>query len=352
MKTKSNPKHPKGSPSLFGLNTSNKKCNKPITKCVSNNRNAADNQRKGKPSLPKHGNNKTVNSNNMKHFFTFSFILLATMSACKEPVNAQQSLPTSQQMPQQHIEINPQGNTIKTRFAPPIGFERVEANPNSFAEFLRNLPLKPKDAKVLYYNGKEKPNHGVYAAVVDLHIGTKNLHQCADAVMRLRADYLYQQKRFDDIHFNFTNGFRVDYAKWRQGQRIVVEGNKTYWQQKTNPSTSPETYWQYLEMIFTYAGTLSLSKELKSVAINDLQIGDVLIQGGSPGHAVIVVDKAIHPKTKKWVFMLAQSYMPAQETQVLYNPIKQNSVWFEIPETQEIKTPEWTFYTQDLKRFP
>lgn len=286
-----------------------------------------------------------------KHTLFFCLLVFLLNMGHKEKDERASMVPILETIHPQLGECLPNGSTITTRFEPPAGFVREKANPNSFAEFLRNLPLKPKDARVLYYNGNEKPNHGVYAAVVDLAIGTKNLHQCADAVMRLRADYLYQQKRYDDIHFNFTNGFRVDYSKWRQGQRIAVNGNKTTWVQKTTPSNTPETYWNYMETIFMYAGTLSLEKELKSIPFSDLEIGDVLIQGGSPGHAVIVVDKAIHPKTKKWIYMLAQSYMPAQEIQILFNPNKTNSVWYEMPETNHIPTPEWRFSTQNLKRF-
>ena len=51
-----------------------------------------------------------------------------------------------------------------------------------------------------------------------------------------------------------------------------------------------------------------------------MKIGDVFIKGGSPGHAVTIVDIAINPKTNKKVFLLAQSYMPAQEIKILKNP--------------------------------
>lgn len=54
----------------------------------------------------------------------------------------------------------------------------------SFAEYLRNLPLKPHGTKVKYYNGEEKPND-VYVAVIDIDVGTRDLQQCADAVIRL-----------------------------------------------------------------------------------------------------------------------------------------------------------------------
>lgn len=241
-------------------------------------------------------------------------------------------------------------NTIQTRFAVPNGYVRTAETSNSFGTFLRNLPLKPTNALVKYYNGTEKPNRNVYDAVVNLPIGKKDLHQCADAVMRLRADYLFSQKRFDDIHFNFTNGFRVDYSKWRNGNRIAVKGNKTSWVKTNKESISYDSYWSFMETIFMYAGTSSLEKELKPIKISDLQIGDVFIKGGFPGHAVIVVDVA--QKGNKKVFLLAQSYMPAQELQILKNPNNTNgSPWYDADFGTTLETPEWTFDSLQLKRF-
>lgn len=248
--------------------------------------------------------------------------------------------------------IDPAGMVLSQRILPPPGFERVPAEDRSFAQYLRQLPLKPDGAKVLYYDGQTKHKQNVYVAVVDLPIGTKNLHQCADAVMRLRADYLWQQKRYEDIHFNFTNGFRVDYTNWQAGQRIKVDGNKTYWVNQTGPSHSYESFWKYLEIIFTYAGTASLSQELKPAAVDDMQIGDVFIKGGFPGHAIIVVDLARNPATGETVFLLAQSYMPAQETQILVNPRNADlSPWYTLRAGERLFTPEWTFAAGSLKRF-
>ena len=125
--------------------------------------------------------------------------------------------------------IDTSGMTVQTRFNPPEGFERITAEESSFASYLRNLPLKKAGALVKYYDGGLKSNYGVYEAVIDLPIGTRNLHQCADAVMRLKAEYLWTTGQYDQIHFNFTNGFRVDYSEWMKGKRMVVKGNKTYW---------------------------------------------------------------------------------------------------------------------------
>jgi len=244
------------------------------------------------------------------------------------------------------------GNTIQQRFQLPQGFVREEESKTSFAFFLRNIPLKPLGSDVLYFDGTIKSNRNVYEAVVDLPIGKQDLHQCADAVMRLRADYFYSQKQYDKIHFNFTNGFRVDFSKWVEGYRIAIKGNKTSWVKTAKPSDSYQTYWKYLETVFMYAGTASLEKELKSINALDIKIGDVFIKGGFPGHAVIVVDVAVNPKNNQKIMLLAQSYMPAQEIQILKNPNNSSlSPWYAVDFGTSLKTPEWTFSSSQLKRF-
>lgn len=244
------------------------------------------------------------------------------------------------------------GNTIQERFQPPQGFVREEESKTSFGSFLRNLPLKHSDSNVLYFDGAIKSNRNVYEAVVNLPIGKQDLHQCADAVMRLRADYFYSQKQYEKIHFNFTNGFRVDFSKWVAGYRIAIKGNKTSWVKTAKPSDSYQTYWKYLETVFMYAGTASLEKELRSINVLDIKIGDVFIKGGFPGHAVIVVDIAVNPKNKQKIMLLAQSYMPAQEIQILKNPNNSSlSPWYAVDFGTSLKTPEWTFSSSQLKRF-
>jgi hypothetical protein len=162
--------------------------------------------------------------------------------------------------------------------------------------------------------------------------------------MRLRAEHLWQQQQYDQIHFNFTNGFRVDYEKWRQGHRIQFDGNRTSWVKKASPSNSYKSFRRYMDLIFAYAGTASLEKELKPADPDDLQIGDVFIQGGFPGHAVVVVDVALNTDSGQQVFLLAQSYMPAQDIQILQNPNDEElSPWYSWPVRGALNTPEWRF---------
>jgi len=249
------------------------------------------------------------------------------------------------------VVVAQESDRLSDRIKTPSKYFRTNLTGSSFGQYLRSLKLKPEGASVRYYNGSIKSNNEVYTAVVDLDIGDKDLHQCADAVMRLRAEYLWDNKEYDRIHFNFTNGHKVEYSEWMKGNRMEVKGNKTSWVEKTYPSNTYKDFWNYLELIFTYAGTASLEKEMKTIEVSEANIGDVLIQGGFPGHAVIIIDEAKHEDTGEKIFLLAQSYMPAQEIQILLNPNKSDlSPWYQIKEG-DIITPEWGFKSEDLKRF-
>lgn len=294
----------------------------------------------------------------MKTNMYIGLILFVFIHACWHKSNLQEieihSILTDDNhgLPEENEIINPDGQILLTRILPPRGFQRNKSAENSFSFYLRHLPLKPHNSEVRLYNEQTKTNFGIYEAVVDLDIGTKDLHQCADAIMRLRAEYLWNIKQYDKIHFNFTNGFRCDYTEWMKGKRIVINGNSTSWEQTADSSNTYANFWNYMEIVFSYAGTLSLSEELEPVSIEDIQIGDVFIQGGLPGHAVIVMDMAINDTTQERIFLLAQSYMPAQEIQILKNPNDDTiSPWYSTDFSEKMVTPEWVFKKSDLKRF-
>jgi hypothetical protein len=232
--------------------------------------------------------------------------------------------------------IIPLGKRINTRFNVPKGFERDINDSNSFASYLQNLPLKKDGSLVHLFDGRIKQNNGIYLGVIDLSIGKKDLHQCADAVMRLRAEYLFSQKKYNEISFLTASGKQFGYMIWLNGR----EPNKT-------------NFWNYLEALFNVANTTSLNKQLKYKPIQKLEIGDVFIypwNGNIPGHAIIVVDKCLNPEGKV-KFMLAQSFMPAQELQILNNPNDDGSPWYSLEFGKTLFTSEIDFTKNQLKSF-
>ena len=232
----------------------------------------------------------------------------------------------------------------------PEGFTRIEAS--GFAQYLQALPLRPKGTPVRLYNGHRKIWQGGAYRVVDMEIGTKDLQQCADAVIRLRAEYLWHNRKFSDIHFNFTSGFRADYLKWAQGYRISVSGNNVEWVKKALEDYSYASFRKYLDVVFMYAGSASLSRELASCDKMDIRPGDVFIKGGHPGHAMIVLDVAVDRQGRKAI-LVAQSYMPAQDIHIVTNRSDtKHSPWYIFDSgTEEFNFPEWSFSADQIKRF-
>lgn len=244
-------------------------------------------------------------------------------------------------------------NSIENRIPVPEGYKRIEVKVGSFADWLRHLPLKEGKPAVHLYNGNLKGNQNAHYAVLDIDVGSTDIQQCADAVMRMRAEYLYSIKDYKNLHFNFTSGHAVGFEKWSLGYRTVIKGNNVSWVKGAAKDDSYKVFKSYCNTIFNYAGTASLSKELKPVSnLNDIQIGDVFIKGGFPGHAVLVVDVCENIKTKNRLFLIQQSYMPAQEIHILKNYNNTSiSPWYSIDIGDVLETPEWDFSKNSLMRW-
>lgn len=242
--------------------------------------------------------------------------------------------------------------SLAQRIPPPQGYERIAAAEGTFASWLRRLPLRRVGTPVRLFDGREKRSQDGTLAVVDIDVGSSDLQQCADAVIRLRAEYLRASGCADRIAFDFTSGDRARWSDWRAGQRPVVSGNRVSWVQQRDPDSSYASFRAYLNAVFTYAGSFSLARELTAVADpSTVSPGDVFIQGGFPGHAVLVVDVARNARGES-VFLVAQSYMPAQDIHVLTNPARRDSPWYPARDAGSLETPEWTFSYSQLRRFP
>ncbi len=219
--------------------------------------------------------------------------------------------------------------------------------------WLRQLPLRPRGTRVQLHDGRLKQRQDVHWAVFAIDVGGRDLQQCADAVIRLRAEYLHGQGRSGEIHFNFTSGERIDYSRWTEGWRPHVSANRVSWRPDGDKGDSYQSLRAYLQQIFIYAGTHSLGRKMAALAEPaTLAAGDVFIEGGFPGHAVIVVDLAINPTTGAKAFMLAQSFMPAQDIHLLRNPLRPElGPWYRLDPSRPLITPEWTFQWPMLRRF-
>ena len=222
--------------------------------------------------------------------------------------------------------------SLAARFAPPAGARRVTVADGSFGDFVRRLPLLPRGAPVKLWNGALKSRQDVHAAVIDLDVPPRDLQQCADTIMRLWAEY-----------------------RFGKGQSIAFHPDPGKPHALTFRGHDRAAFMRWMIRVFAEAGSMSLMSELQAIA-GGVQPGDVLIQGGYPGHAVIVLDVAVSDDGKRRWLMLGQSYMPAQQLHVLVDEQSPaTSPWYDVAALTSVaglKTPEWRpFFARDVRRF-
>ena len=246
--------------------------------------------------------------------------------------------------------ILPEGNTLESRFAVPEGYIRTEYPEGSFGSFVRNYPMKPDGSPVLLWTKEPKGNHKDHAAVFDMMVEDElDVQQCADSVMRIYAEYFRATGQYDRIRFHFVSGFLCDYNSYIQGNRVQVSGDDVVWVQSQPAEDSDSVFNEYMKIVCAYSSTLSMESESVSADLQDLQIGDIFLKGGSPGHVVMVAD--VCEKDGRKAFLLAQGYMPAQEFHIVKNPLHENDPWYYEEEVQyPFRTQAYTFPEGSFRR--
>lgn len=247
--------------------------------------------------------------------------------------------------------INKDSLTIMSRVNAPKGYKRVAYSNGSFAEYLRNYKLKPYGSKIINYDKSEYFWQGGHIGILEIPVPKNGLQQCADALIRIRSEYLWEKNRKDEIGFNFTSGHYCSWIKYAEGYRPKISGSKVTFSKTASINHSKDNFYKYLNLIYTYSGTLSLFHELKSINDSDLKIGDMLIKGGSPGHIVMLCDEAVNDKGEK-LFLLFQGNTPAQSVHLVKNQENSNiSPWYQLKTNAEVPVSNYTFGSAKFVRF-
>ncbi|WP_055434969.1 DUF4846 domain-containing protein [Lacinutrix algicola] len=242
--------------------------------------------------------------------------------------------------------------TISSRVKIPKGYKRIEYKKGSFQEYLRNYSLKPFGSKIINYDESEYYWQKGHIGILDIPVPKNGLQQCADALIRIRSEYLWETNRKSEIGFNFTSGHYCSWNKYAQGYRPNIIGNKVTFNKSASANTSKENFYKYLNLIYMYSGTLSLSQELETInSVKNLEIGDMLIKGGSPGHIVMLGDVVINDKGEK-LFLLFQGNTPAQSVHLVKN-LEDSSIspWYNLRMNAVIPVSNYTFYDSKFARF-
>lgn len=218
----------------------------------------------------------------------------------------------------------------------------------SWQYFLQHLPVG--SGRVVDYQGNPITNQQKAALIVHYDVGSKDLQQCADALIRIRSEYLFAAHRYSDITFHFTSGHLYAFNAYCSGLRPVVTGNQVSFSPLSTPcEPSHAALRRYLDIVYTYAGTISLARELHHTS--DISVGTVIILPGSPGHCTLVVDEATTGSGEK-VYKLAEGYSPAQSIYILRSTVESAlGPWQPLQAGTTITTASCIFYNYQLGTF-
>lgn len=225
----------------------------------------------------------------------------------------------------------------------PPGYKRATLQGNGLGEWLRDYPFAKSD-QVFLFNGEPSPNQYMQYKVLDLSIGSQNLQQCADAIMRLRSEYFFDKEIYDAIRFP-ARGVVFAYTDYLNGMRYKLHVNKLIKVPNVAHYMEPSktNMHDFLQIVFAYCGTYSVYEASQQIRASEVMPGDMLIKPGSPGHAMIVMDIAVHEKTGEQIVLLAQGFMPAQSMHIVKNEYDTVlNPWY-VLQSETVETPGFNF---------
>lgn len=217
----------------------------------------------------------------------------------------------------------------------PQGFKRIVYSKNSFADWIRNLPLKNKDANVLDYKGrvfKSREDTSV-AGVVDWPVQGKRLEQCIDIIIRFYSEYLWKNNRSEELILPLPGGSSIKWKDWQNGFRPKFSGINFKLIKSGIIDSSKSNFNKFLNLVFAESHTQQFYHSYPKIATNNIQVGDFIVKKGAKGHAVLIVDLAKN-ENDDFVALFGQGDTPACEFYLLN--YKKDDPWIPLNFSREV----------------
>jgi hypothetical protein len=238
------------------------------------------------------------------------------------------------------------------RIAMPTGYERAPVPDRSFAAWLRHLPMASEGTPVTTVTETVvlAADHPNLAAVVALRPRAERLLNGVNILIRLRAEYCWTARRTEGLVFHFTSGHLAGWRGWSLGDRPFVDGRDVAFRRVAGADESRDSFCMYLETVFRYASLPSLLADTRPADDRRIEAGDILVQRGRPGHALMVLDIATDARGRLRV-LLGQGGRPAQAFHVLRSDA--GTAWFPFMQTGSIEIAgHGVFHAKSLRHWP
>lgn len=217
---------------------------------------------------------------------------------------------------------------------------------------MRGVPLSPPGTPVTAHDGKvvHAGDDEYVEAVVALDVGSGDLQQSVDVVVRLHAEWLWSRNEKSKISYTALTKLPLPLSRWESGQRLITDnGANVFWAIQAKPKeVDYAEFRRYLDGVFLWQNALSLGLRSRKIErAEQLLPGDFFLHTRAPGHVAIVLDVAEKPGGER-VALLGQALNPAQSLHVL-RPGRATP-WFSLRPTNAIVTPYTAEFTWDELR--
>lgn len=224
-----------------------------------------------------------------------------------------------------HLKLYP---TIEKTFPTPAGYKRIKIEQNSFAGYIRSLPVLTDSVNVMDFRNRiwKKTEDSTLAGVVPVNISGQRLWQCMDILIRFHVDYLAKKGSYE-MNYPLPDGTKLSWSEWKEGIRPVFKGMHFKKISKVKRDSSHTNFKKYLNTIFEYSGTQSFWHYYPDIDLKDIQPADFIVKKGKNGHAVLIIDIAENMMGEK-IALIGQGDTPACQFYIL----KQSNAnpWFKI----------------------
>jgi hypothetical protein len=243
-------------------------------------------------------------------------------------------------------------DTVMRRFARSLpGYGGFPDDPNSWSEWLRLLPLAASGTPVRNYRGEivVPGDDEQLAAVVAIDIGSRDLQQSADVLLRLHAEWRWYRGELRMLYLSDSK-LELPLQKWGAGERLVAAGGQPKWvaQAAAKPKLDGVDFREYLEAVLAWSDGQALVAESVPLAPEGLEPGAFFLRQGHPADVLVVLDVATSPAGER-AMLLAHARNPSENIHVI-RPTR-DTVWFPVRTHQPVRVPRAPpFGWKDLRR--
>jgi hypothetical protein len=218
---------------------------------------------------------------------------------------------------------------------PNPNFERIILKSDSFGSWLRSLPLKPANSAVLDYRGRvhKAGEDTAVGAVVDMDISGRKMEQCMDILIRLYAEFVWDQSRVSQLRLPLPGGYWLTWQDWANGFRPKYQGIHVSMVQKNDEDFSLNNYRAFLREIYATSHTQQFYHAYQLLDRQSAQPGDFIVKKGRKRHAVMIVDIAQNMHGEQ-VALIGHGDTPACQFYLLR--LSKNSLWFPLKNKEEV----------------